>query len=333
MSASKWFCSLLLLAQAAYAIHIVVEVFGEGFGESIRAYTEQYIERDSLPSYTGGLLPWLDFHINLVVIFFRNYFLIRPVQWAVAEIWFGGILPTLVWMNMESERVGLIGSPLFFALFQLLGISIFYPLVSIYYLFSMHKSSTRTNFANPLSSLIQILFIVVPLLVPFYHNNLTILTNCLTIFVLAPCVVPVFSYFFFPRLSSVTPQRAKTSRPFFVALIGFAGALGFYLHLRGILAGLTEYWLRHEEFQYEKLAKDLFPNLAHAFLRVDLGVTFLTTYTVVLATGGFVALILVLLGSVALSPALSLAIFYVYLETQKDAASSTTTATTKKKNN
>jgi len=124
--------------------------------ESTRVYTT----RENFPTYTGGLLPSLDFHINLVVVFFRNFFLIRPVQWSVAEIWFvhhslrwdrentnepnrnrfGGFLPTLAWMNMESERAGLIGSALYFAIFQLLGISIFYPLVCIYYLFSVHKS-------------------------------------------------------------------------------------------------------------------------------------------------------------------------------------------------
>jgi len=180
-------------------------------------------------------------------------------------------------------------------------------------------------------------------------------------------------------VSSVTPQRALISRNFFVALLGFAGALGLYLHLRGMqlmthrhisvvmsdwpsllfccysLMRMSLSWFIRSPAGDERLlvyprwvpkreALDWLDTAVHPHLPqrrlcrhvsvvYDISTIqtlsslhsinnthqfrFVATYTVVLAVGGFLALILVLLGSVVLSPALSLALFYIYLEVRE----------------
>eukprot|EP01102_Stenamoeba_stenopodia_P019468 TRINITY_DN7363_c0_g1_i1.p1 TRINITY_DN7363_c0_g1~~TRINITY_DN7363_c0_g1_i1.p1 ORF type:complete len:355 (-),score=85.82 TRINITY_DN7363_c0_g1_i1:13-1038(-) len=341
MGASKWFFSLLLLAQAAYAVYTAYEIFyvQADYAQSITSFVEVMIIRGyPIPeTYTGYLAPWLDFHINTVVVVFRNYFLIRPVQWCVLEFWFGGFLPTLVWMNMENERVGLIGAALYFSLYQMLGVSIFYPLVCIYYLLSSHRSSTKTNYANPLSSFFQIISVVIPMLIPFYLNDFVTLTYSLIAFIIAPCVIPLFTYFFFPSLDKVPAHREKTASYFFVALLGFAGALGFYLHIRAVLGVVADYWLKQEDlvFQWAKLWEDLLPGRMHDFLSVDLAVTFTTTFTMVWALGGFSTLLLVVIGTIFFGPALPLALFYISLEARKQstAVSTRNNNTSNKKNN
>lgn len=260
--------------------------------------------------------PPLDTLFKSVHYLFFKLFLQKNIHFWFLETWFFACTALMTYQQIDFDRYGLLGAPIYMFLYQYGGVGVFWPLVMIYYLWKRHTHKQPLQSGNVPTRVIFLIAGALSLCIlmtalQMLNRDSTIYFHTVNTFLLVPVFcMPLLSIFLPSERAPRSPAASSKGQLYLIICFAIIAAVSFVIYWRWLPELLFEYQNEGLDFAMTAL-KQLTSNPAQRFLMFDCLASLIVMGVFLLVDGGFSAFAFFVLFSPALSPGACIGLYFV----------------------